>query len=63
MFEKAETTREQRQKSARHIKVPGKGVAYASTDPVDIARELRAKSRLGKREARLKAAEENSRRG
>lgn len=63
MFETAETIREKRQKSARRIQVPGKGVVYASTDPIDIARELRAKSKFGKREAKLKAAEEKQRRG
>lgn len=57
MFETAETSREKRQKSKRHIKVPGKPATYANTDPIDIARELRAKSKLGKREARLDAAE------
>ncbi len=61
MFETAENTREKRQKSKRHIKVPGKAAAYASTDPVDIARELRAKSKLGVREARLDAAEAKAR--
>jgi hypothetical protein len=46
MFEKAETTREKHQKSKRRIKLPGM-----------VARELRAKSKLGAREARLDAAE------
>lgn len=61
MFETAENTREKRQKSARRIQVPGRGVVYASTDPIEIARELRAKSKLGQREARLDAAEKTSR--
>lgn len=59
MFEKAQNTREKRQKSKRHIKLPGKPATYANTEPVDIARELRAKSKLGKREARLDAAEKS----
>jgi hypothetical protein len=61
MFETAEITREKRQRSRRHIKIPGKPAEYASTDPIDIARELRAKSKLGKREARLDAAEKKKR--
>jgi hypothetical protein len=61
MFEKAENTREKRQKSRRHIKLPGKPAKYASTDPVEIARELRSKSRLGRKEAKLDAAEAKSR--
>jgi hypothetical protein len=61
MFETTENTREKRQKSKRHIKIPGKPAAYASTDPIDIARELRAKSKLGKREAKLDAAEAKAR--
>lgn len=60
MYEKAENTREKRQKSKRHIKIPGKPATYASTDPVDIARELRAKSKLGRKEAKLDAAEKQS---
>lgn len=61
MFETAENTREKRQKSKRHIKVPGKPAAYASTDPIDIARELRSKSPLGRKEAKLDAAEKKAR--
>lgn len=57
MFETAENTREKRQKSRRHIKLPGKPAKYANDDPVDIARELRSKSRLGRKEAKLDAAE------
>ncbi|WVT73339.1 hypothetical protein QM996_17965 [Sinorhizobium chiapasense] len=44
-------------KATRSVTLPGKRAAYLSTDPVDIARELRAKSRLGQREAKLAAAE------
>jgi hypothetical protein len=57
MFEKAETTREKHQKSKRRIKLPGMAESYSNREPIDIARELRAKSKLGAREARLDAAE------
>lgn len=50
MLEKAT---ERRANASRHIKVPGKPRQFANTDPVKIARELRAKSALGKLEARL----------
>ncbi|MCP3406210.1 hypothetical protein [Bradyrhizobium sp. CCGB01] len=56
MFEKATSKRTRLTKQSRRIKLPGKSEAYADTDPIEIARELRAKSRLGKREARLDAA-------
>lgn len=52
-----EKATERRAKSSRRIKMPGKVDRFANTDPVDIARELRAKSRLGQREAKLDAAE------
>lgn len=55
MFELATEKRPQRER--RRIKLPGKAEVYADTDPIEIARELRAKSKLGKREARLDAAE------
>lgn len=57
MFEKATSKRARTSKQSRRIKLPGKSETYASTDPVDIAGELRAQSKLGKREARLAAAE------
>lgn len=57
MFETAETAREKRQKSKRQIKLPGKREAYSDRDPIEIARELRAKSKLGRKEAKLNAAE------
>jgi hypothetical protein len=57
MFEQASAKRERSTKQSRRIKLPGKPEAYTNTDPVEIARELRAKSKLGKREARLAAAE------
>lgn len=44
-------------KSMRSVTLPGKRPAHMSTDPVEIARELRSKSRLGQREAKLAAAE------
>lgn len=50
MLEKAT---ERRAKTSRRIKIPGKVEQYAATDPLTIARELRAKSALGKLEARL----------
>ncbi|UEM08299.1 hypothetical protein J4G43_026160 [Bradyrhizobium barranii subsp. barranii] len=61
MLEKATSKRAGSTKQSRRIKLPGKSEAYASTDPVEIARELRAQSRLGKREARLAAAEMKAR--
>jgi hypothetical protein len=57
MFETAETGREKRQKSERKITLPGKREIYSDKDPIEIARELRAKSRFGRREAKLNAAE------
>ncbi|MET4277403.1 MULTISPECIES: hypothetical protein [unclassified Bradyrhizobium] len=56
MFEQANTERERSTKRSRRIKIPGAAETFDNTDPVEIARELRAKSRLGKREARLNAA-------
>ena len=44
-------------KATRAVKLPGKAERQVDTDPVKIARELRAKSTLGKREAKLAAAE------
>lgn len=44
-------------KSLRSVKLPGKAERFVDTDPVKIARELRAKSRLGQREAKLNEAE------
>jgi len=57
MFETAETGREKRQKAKRAITLPGKREIYSDRDPIEIARELRAKSKLGRKEAKLKAAE------
>lgn len=45
--------RSARRASKRKIKIPGKSIVYANTDPVTIARELRAKSALGRREKAL----------
>ncbi|RZN10996.1 hypothetical protein CWO91_10240 [Bradyrhizobium genosp. SA-3] len=61
MFERATTKRALSSKQSRRIKLPGKAEVYANTDPIEIARELRAKSKLGKREARLAAAENKAR--
>ncbi|MBB4364243.1 hypothetical protein GGD65_005301 [Bradyrhizobium sp. CIR18] len=60
MFERA-TEKRSRSRERRRIKLPGKAEAYANTDPIEIARELRANSKLGKREARLAAAEAKAR--
>ncbi|MGB3044966.1 MAG: hypothetical protein WBB98_17470 [Xanthobacteraceae bacterium] len=57
MFETAENTREKRHRSKRQIKLPGKRDEYSARDPIEIARELRAKSKLGRKEAKLNAAE------
>ncbi|MBX5239506.1 hypothetical protein [Rhizobium sp. NLR22b] len=41
----------------RSVKLPGKAAQHSEAKPIDIARELRAKSELGRREAKLAAAE------
>jgi hypothetical protein len=46
-----------RGKTNRRIKLPGGVETYDSTLPEAIARTLRAKSKLGLREAKLEAAE------
>lgn len=56
MLERADTSRARAVRS-RKITMPDGRLRYDSTDPKDIAAELRAKSSLGKREAKLKAAE------
>ncbi|SDC02508.1 hypothetical protein SAMN05216337_100153 [Bradyrhizobium brasilense] len=61
MFERATSKRAHTSKQSRRIKMPGKAETYADTDPVEIARELRAKSELGGREAKLAAAEAKTR--
>jgi hypothetical protein len=48
---------ERRSKKPRKVKVPGQAEQYSSRAAVEIARELRAKSELGRREARLAGAE------
>lgn len=63
MLEKVNTERERTIKRSRRIKVPGKPETYDNKDPIDIARELRAKSKLGKREANLNAAARKARNG
>lgn len=37
----------------RRIRIPGKAERYDNTDPVTIAREMRAKSKLGALERKL----------
>jgi hypothetical protein len=54
MFEKAD---ERRTKTKRRISIRGLYVKTDNIDPVEIARSLKKKSRLGSREARLTAAE------
>jgi hypothetical protein len=44
-------------KTGRQVTLPGKRAAYLDRDPVEIARELRSKSSLGRREAKLAEAE------
>ena len=48
---------ERRSKAPRRVKLPGQAERSSSRDAVNIAREIRANSELGKREARLSAAE------
>lgn len=45
--------RTRRAASKRSIKLPGMSATFASTNPHDIARELRAKSKLGERERKI----------
>jgi len=52
-----EKATERRGKSKRSIKLPGGEVRFADTSPEAIARVLRSKSKLGKREAKLDEAE------
>jgi hypothetical protein len=56
-MEKTDTSRSRNTARERRIKLPGGKIRYASTDAKDIAAELRAKSKLGERETKLKAAE------
>lgn len=41
----------------RSVKLPGKTAVLTDDDPIKIARELRAKSSLGRRETKLASAE------
>ncbi|MDK4730339.1 hypothetical protein [Rhizobium phaseoli] len=43
--------------AGRSVKLPGKTAKHSDAKPIDIARELRAKSALGRREAQLAKAE------
>lgn len=57
MIERTDTSRARPTSRTRKIKMPDGRVRYEATDPKEIAAELRAKSALGRREAKLKAAE------
>ena len=57
MRERTDIKRARASNTERRIKMPDGTVRHAATDPKEIAAELRAKSKLGKREARLKKAE------
>lgn len=52
-----EHARKWQTRSMRSVKLPGRPAQEVDTDPVRIARELRAKSQLGEREKQLAAAE------
>ncbi|PDT09774.1 hypothetical protein [Rhizobium sp. M1] len=54
MFERAN---QKSSSQGRSVKLPGKSARHSDAKPVEIARELRAKSALGKREAQLAKAE------
>lgn len=54
MFERAN---KKSSNQGRSVKLPGKAVQHSDARPVDIARELRARSELGRREAKLAKAE------
>ncbi|WP_245449619.1 hypothetical protein [Rhizobium leguminosarum] len=54
MFERANT---KAGGAGRTVKLPGRTAKHSDARPVDIARELRAKSQLGRREAQLAKAE------
>ncbi|MER9392210.1 MULTISPECIES: hypothetical protein [unclassified Mesorhizobium] len=56
-IERTDTSREKATARDRKIVMPDGKVRYDSTAAKDIAAELRAKSALGKREAKLKEAE------
>ena len=60
-IERANATRARIVSRERKIKLPGEPVRYGADDPLKIARELRAKSRLGRREAQLAEAERKAR--
>jgi hypothetical protein len=57
MLERTDTSRARPTARTRKIRMPDGKVRYDATDPKEIAAELRAKSSLGKREAKLRAAE------
>lgn len=45
--------RAKRAGTKRSIQLPGKTAVFAATNPHDIARDLRAKSKLGEKERKL----------
>ena len=45
----------------RSVKLPGKTAVLTDEEPIKIARELRSKSALGRREAKMSAAEAKTR--
>ncbi|MDX8521306.1 hypothetical protein [Mesorhizobium dulcispinae] len=55
--ERTDTSRAKSAGVKRRIKMPDGKVRIAATDPKEIASELRAKSSLGRREARQDALE------
>ncbi|MBB2753350.1 UNVERIFIED_ORG: hypothetical protein GGI57_004072 [Rhizobium aethiopicum] len=54
MFERAN---QKTSGAGRSVKLPGKAAQHTDAKPIDIARQLRAKSELGRREAQLARAE------
>ncbi|MBY5442740.1 hypothetical protein HFO93_04470 [Rhizobium leguminosarum] len=54
MFERANL---KAMSQGRSVKLPGKTAQHSDAKPVEIARKLRAKSELGRRETKLAAAE------
>lgn len=52
-IDKADSRLTKRTASRRRIRIPGQAERYDNTDPVTIARELRAKSKLGALERKI----------
>jgi hypothetical protein len=55
--ERTDTSRARTALQSRRIKMPDGRTVFASTDPKEIAAELRAKSKLGERERKQREAE------